>query len=184
MEDQKIVEQFFARNENAIRETDQKYGKLCTRIAYNILNDMYDSEDCKNDTYLTLWNRIPPSHPQNLRAFVCKIARNLALKKLEYNTAKKRSSFCEVSLSELDEVLPDAAIEEETDVEELGRLLNAFLGGEKKENRVIFVQRYYFYESIAEIAKRNKISESKAKSSLFHMRNRLKTFLFEKGVLL
>ncbi len=184
MEDSKIIDLFFDRNEDAIRETDQAYGKLCTRIAYNILNDMYDSEECKNDTYLSLWNKIPPKRPESFRAFLCKIARNLALKKLEYKQAQKRSSFCEISLSELDEVLPDDSFHAEIEVDELSRLLNEFIGMQKKENRIFFVKRYYFYESIAVIAKETASSESRVKSALFHMRSKLKFFLSEKGVLL
>ncbi len=182
MDDKQIIELYFERNEAAIRETDSKYGKLCYRIANNILNDARDSQECTNDTYLGLWNTIPPQRPNNFMAYVCKIARNVSLKKYEYNSAKKRSSNHEVSIHELEEVLPDGEIRDDVSEETLGQMINGFLKKQKKDARNVFVRRYYFYEGIAEIAKKYRFSEAKVKSMLFHTRNKLKKFLEGKGV--
>ncbi len=184
MEDRRIIDLFFNRDEDAIRITQEKYGRLCYKLAYNILNDRADTEECVSDTYLSLWNKIPPERPNNFTAFVCKIVRNLSLKRLEYNSAKKRSSFATVSMSELEETLPDNRYAKEIGEEDLGRLINAFLRKEKETVRNVFLRRYYFHDDIAEIAARYSFSESKVKSMLFHARNKLKKFLIEKGVCL
>ncbi len=182
MEDRQIIDLFFARSENAIRETENKYGKLCYRIAHNILNDVRDSQECMNDIYLCLWNTIPPQRPQNFTAYICKVARNVCLKKLEYNSAKKRASQCEVSLTELESVLTSEGENEEISDEGLGKLINEFLRTQKKEVRNVFIRRYYFYEGVADIAKKYGFSEAKVKSMLFHTRNKLRKFLIGKGV--
>ncbi len=184
MDDKRIIELFFARDEEALRRTEQKYGRLCYTIAYNVLNDEADSAECTSDTYLQLWNTIPPQRPNNLKAYVCKIARNVSLKKYEYNSAKKRNSSCTVSLHELEEVLPDRHLREETDDEGLGKLINEFLRGEKESARNVFIRRYYFYDEVAAIARKYSFSESKVKSMLFHTRNRLRKFLTARGVYL
>ncbi len=184
MEDKRIIDLFFERNEDAIKETQAKYGRLCHKLAYNILNDSADVEECVSDTYLQLWNKIPPEKPNNLTAFVCKIVRNLSLKKLEYNRAKKRSPYATVSMSELEETLPDHRYAKEVEDESLGRLINTFLRGQKAQVRNVFVRRYYFHDDIAEIAERYSFSQAKVKSMLFHTRNKLKKFLIEQGVCL
>ncbi len=184
MEDNKIIELYFKRNEEAIFETDLKYGKLCFRIAYNILGDDGEAEECKNDTYLSLWNLIPPNKPENLTAFLARVARNLSLKKLEYKSAAKRDRSATVSIHELEEFLPDDRFRYEIEDESLGKLINEFLHGEREEARVVFVKRYYFHEDIKTLAKNFGFGESKVKSLLFHTRHRLKKFLVEKGVYL
>ncbi|MBR3988408.1 MAG: sigma-70 family RNA polymerase sigma factor [Clostridia bacterium] len=182
MEDAKIIELFFSRSEEAITETASKYGKLCLSIAGNILGNTEDSEECVNDTYLSLWNIIPPQRPSNLMAFICKITRNLSLKKLEHNLAKKRDTRITISLSELEEVLPDEAICDKFDDEEIGRIISEFLKKEKFDSRNIFIRKYWYFDSVSSIAKRYKFSESKVKSLLFHTRNRLKKHLIKEGV--
>lgn len=107
MDDLMIIELYFARDEQAIKETDIKYGKLCFSMANNILSNDEDSEECVNDTYLSVWNKIPPTRPSNFRAFICKIVRNLSIKKLEFNLRLKRTQNVTVSYAELEEVLPD-----------------------------------------------------------------------------
>ena len=107
MDDLRIIELYFERDEQAIKETDAKYGKLCHSIAYNILNNHEDSEECVNDTYVGVWNAIPPTRPSNFMSFVCKIARNLSLKRLEFMKREKRSADVMLSLDELESVLPD-----------------------------------------------------------------------------
>ena len=182
MDDQKIIELYFARDEQAIRETDVKYGRLCHRIAYNILNNHEDSEECVNDTYVGVWNAIPPVRPDNLMAFVCRITRNLSLKRLEYMKREKRSRAVLVSLTELEEVLPDNRIAPDAGDEEIGRLISEFLRGQKEEIRNVFIRKYYFFDSIEDIAKRYLFTESKVKNMLFRTRNKLKEFLIKEGV--
>ena len=120
MDDLKIIELYFARDERAIRETEIKYGNLCHTLAYNILNNRQDAEECVNDTYNGLWNAIPPAKPNNLTAFICKIARNLSLKRLEYLKREKRSAEMVVSLDELAAVLSDERFSPEVSDEAVG----------------------------------------------------------------
>ncbi len=182
MEDQKIIALYFDRNENAIRETKKKYGKLCFRIAKHIVGNAEDAEECENDTYLAAWNAIPPASPKSLLAFVSKIARNLALKRYEYNTAEKRFAFEPIELSELSEVLPDESMAHDTTEEELGKIISDFLEGEKEEVRNVFIRKYWFFDPTREIAERYGFTETKVKSMLFHTRNKLKHHLKMKGV--
>ncbi len=182
MDDTRIIELYFERSEDAIKETEAKYGRLCSRIAKNILGTNEDTEECVNDTYLSLWNTIPPQHPENLTAFISRIVRNLAFKKHEYNSAKKRSSVHLVSLSELEEILPDAHIGAGTSDEDIGRAISSFLLGEKETARDVFIRKYWFFDSVADIAERYSFSESKVKSMLFQTRLKLKIYLKKEGI--
>lgn len=132
MDDLMIIELYFARDEQAIEETDTKYGKLCFHMANNFLSNDADAEECVNDTYLTAWNTIPPTRPNNFRAFLCKIVRNLSMKKLEFNLALKRTQNVTVSFSELEEVLPDTRTAPEWEYENLGKIITDFLQAEKR----------------------------------------------------
>lgn len=182
VDDLSIIELYFERDEQAIRETDQKYGKLCYKIAYNILESREDSEECVNDTYLGVWQAIPPTRPKSLMAFVCAITRNLSLKRLEAETAQKRSHSAVVSLSELEDILPDERIKDSLGDEELGRLISRFLRRQKADARNVFIRKYYFFDSINEISARYGFSESRVKNMLYHTRNRLRDFLIKEGV--
>ena len=182
MDDQKIVELYFFRSEQAIKETDIKYGKLCRRIAYNILRNDEDAEECVDDTYIGVWNTIPPKKPDNFMAFVCKIARNLALKRLESETRQKRSQATVISISELEEILPDESIAADVSNEEIGKLISNFLRKEKADIRKVFIRKYYFFDSVSEIAERYGFTESKVKNMLYHTRNKLKEYLIKEGI--
>lgn len=182
MDDLQIIELYFARDEHAIKETNRKYGKLCFRVAKNILLNNEDSEECVNDTFLTLWNKIPPTRPNNFTAFICKITRNLSLKKLELSNAKKRSTDAIISLSEIEAILSDNRIAPGVEDEELGKLISAFLWSEREDTRNVFLRKYWFFDSISEISNRYSFSESKVKSMLFHTRNRLREFLKKEGI--
>jgi len=182
MEDQKITELYFSRNEQAIKETDLKYGRLCRSIAYNVLKNEEDAEECVNDTYIGVWNAIPPKRPENLMAFICRIARNLALKRLEALSRQKRSQATVISLSELSEILPDESISESIGSEDLGKLISNFLRKEKADIRKVFIRKYYFFDSIAEITERYSFTESKVKNMLYHTRNKLKEYLIKEGI--
>lgn len=181
MEDFAIIELYFARDEQAIRETDQKYGRLCHCIAENFLRSTADSEECVNDTYLNLWNTIPPTRPMDFKAFVCKVVRQLSLKKLRYNTAQKRNANLTVAFSELEEILSDNAVASEQECRELVSVISDFLWREKEEVRNVFVRRYYFLDSVRDIAAMYGFTESKVKNILYHTRSKLKKHLMKEG---
>ena len=182
MEDLRIIELYFARDEQAIKETDAKYGRLCRSIAYHILNNSEDSEECVNDAYVGVWNAIPPTKPQNLMAFVCKITRNLSLKRLQSMLRQKRAHTVTVSLEELSEVLPDESIAHSVSDQEVARLTSEFLRNEKEDVRNVFLRKYYFFDSISDIALRYSFSESKIKNMLHRTRTKLKKYLIQEGV--
>lgn len=180
--DRNIIGLYFARDERAIRETAEKYGRLCHRIAYNILNNQQDAEECVNDTYMGVWNAIPPARPDSLMSFVCGIARNLSLKRLEFLHRQKRSAAALLSLDELADVLPDERYAPDADDAEVGRLISRFLRAQKEDVRNVFIRRYYFFDSVGAIAKRYGFTESKVKNMLFHTRNKLKKVLIQEGI--
>ena len=182
MDDLRIIELYFERDEQAIQETDSKYGKLCHSIAYNILSNREDSEECVNDTYIGVWNAIPPTRPDNLMAFVCRIARNLSLKRLEFLKREKRSADVILSLDELSAVLPDERYAPDVSDEDVGRLISQFLRTQKEDVRNVFIRKYYFFDSVKEIAERYSFTESKVKNMLFFTRNKLKDYLIKEGV--
>lgn len=182
MDDLMIIELYFARNEKAIKETDIKYGKLCFSMANNILSNDEDSEECVNDTYLSVWNKIPPTRPNNFRAFICKIVRNLSMKKLEFNRALKRTQNVTVSYTELEEILPDTRTAPEWEYENLGKIISDFLQHEKEDARNVFIRKYYFFDSISDIAERYSFTESKVKNMLYHSRNKLRECLKKEGI--
>ena len=180
MEDRDIIEMYFARNEKAISETADKYGSYCGSIAMNILSSREDTEECLDDTWLRAWNSIPPHRPNLLRVFLGKITRNLALDRYKARTAEKRAGgeFA-MSLDELDECI--GAVDERESAE-IGESISRFLRTQPKETRSVFVCRYFYCDSIADIAKRFGISEAKVKTLLFRTRNKLKIHLEGEGI--
>ena len=182
MDDLSIIELYFARDEQAIKETDNKYGKLCHSIAYNILNNNEDSEECVNDTYIGVWNAIPPTRPNNFMAFLCKITRNISLKRIKAMARQKRSQSTIVSLDELAEILPDESIGENISNDNLTELISDFLRKEKADVRNVFMRKYYFFDSVGDISKRYSFTEDKVKSMLYHTRKKLKDYLIKEGV--
>ena len=186
MDDKQIIDLYWARSESAIAETDKKYGKLCHRIAFNILADPRDSEECVSDTYLKAWSVIPPKRPVKLSAFLGKITRNLALNRYEKDTAEKRGGGeVSVALDELAECIPDPnSVEGMVDNRILTDKLNVFLEGLAPEARKIFMRRYWEVCSVRQIAEIYGISESKVKVSLFRTRGKLRTFLEQEGIAL
>lgn len=186
MDDQQIIELYWKRSEDAIAQTRKKYGKLCSHVAYNILGNRQDSEECVNDTYLKAWNAIPPSRPQKLSAFLCRITRNQALKRYESNSAEKRGGGqVPLALEELAGCIPDPdSVTAVTEQRELTRQLNAFLAELSAETRKMFLRRYWAMEPVREIAKAMGISESKVKVTLHRTRKRLKIHLEQEGIVL
>lgn len=184
MEDAEIIDLLFKRDQQAIRELDTKYGKACYRLSYNIVNDRQDAEECVNDAYLGAWNSIPPQRPDPLRAYVCRIVRNLSLKKLRANSALKRSSRFEVSLSELEDCISAHSLDEQLAAGELSAQINAFLAALRRDDRVMFVRRYWFAQPLSEIADAFGTTENNVSVRLGRIRRKLHTYLERKEVTL
>lgn len=183
MEDKEIIDLYLARSESAITQTAAKYGNLIKSIAYNILKNRADSEECENDTYYAAWNRIPPQIPACFHAFLGRIARNIALDRHDYYTAEKRNCELEVLLSELGEVRSNGqSTESELDAQEAAACISAFLHTKEHAKRVIFVRRYWYCDPVAKIAADYGFSESKVKSMLMRMRKELKIYLERNGL--
>ena len=172
-EDRQIVRLFFQRSEKAITYTRQKYGSLCSSVARRILSDSRDAEECVNDTYLHAWNAIPPEKPDSLKAFLARITRNLALDRYDYNTADQRNTALTEAFEQLEPWLTVKTGESEAELDsaEINRVLNSFLRKQTLEARTLFLRRYWYGESIRELAKACHMSESMVKSSLFRTRN-------------
>lgn len=184
MDEKQIIDLYWARSERAIDETARKYGKFCHGIAFNILANHQDSEECVNDTYLQTWNAIPPRRPNKLSAFLGKITRNLALKKYERYAAQKRGGGQVVlALEELSECIPDPnTVERAMDDRMLAEKLNVFLGKLPVESRNLFLRRYWNLSSVKEIAMDCGMTESKVKMSLMRTRGKLRSFLEQEGI--
>lgn len=180
MDDKQIIRLFFERSEQAITELSQKYGSLCFQVADNILNDHQDAEECVNDAYLGAWNSIPPQSPDPLRSYICRIVRNRSLKKLRTNSAIKRGSQFEVSLSELEDCISGNSLDEQLAVNELSAQINAFLAALPKDDRLMFVKRYWFSESISELADAFGITENNVSVRLSRIRGKLHQYLDRK----
>lgn len=182
MTDQTILDLFWQRSEDAIRNTAQKYGIYLTKIAMNILHSYEESEECVNDTYLSAWKQIPPDRPQKFLPYLGRSTRCLALNRYDYLTAQKRNAEFTLLLTELEECLsrPDT-VESQYENGELSTAISAFLRSLDSEKRNLFIRRYWFSDSITEIAGRFEISESKVKSTLFRVRKQLKKYLESEG---
>lgn len=185
MDDKQLIELFFARSEQAIQALDEKYGKLCQHLSYNILGNRQDAEECVNDAYLGVWNAIPPARPNPLTAFVAKIVRNISLNAYWKKEAAKRKSSCTVALEEIESCLASPATPEaELDAKELARYLEGFLDTLTQENRVIFLRRYWFCDTYQEIGKRVGLPEKTVSVRLTRTRTKLRTYLAEREVFL
>ena len=184
MEDEKIIELFFERSELALKEVDIKYGRTCHNISYNILHNDLDAEECVNDTYLGAWNAIPPARPKPLLTFLCKIVRNISLKRYELNTAIKRNSTYDIAMEELENCLASPnTVEDELAGKELAHIIEGFLDTLSVENRVIFLRRYWFSDTYSDIAQRVGLTEKNVSVRLTRTRKQLREYLFQKEVL-
>ena len=181
MEDEKIIELFLQRSESAVAEMSAKYGALLRSVAKNITGSDTDAEECLNDALMNLWQNIPPSIPECLRAYSCKVVRNLALKRLTYSLAEKRSRSSELPLDELEAVMPDSTAGDAFDNIDFSLFLDGFLRTLSSESRVVFLKRYFFMDTVPEIAGDLGISESKVKSILWRARKKLKNTIYAKG---
>lgn len=180
MDDKRIVELFLARAESAISETAKKYGRYCRYIALRLLGDERDAEEVENDTYLRLWNSIPPREPDPLKPYVGAVARNIALNRLEEKGAKKRGEVALV-LDELAECLPDTSGEDLGESFALREALNSFLASLDEKTRIIFMQRYFYTCTVREIASARGIKESAVTMLLFRTRQKLREHLHKEG---
>lgn len=183
MEDRDILAMYFRRDEQALSETDKKYGKMLHRISENIVRNREDAEECVNDTYQKAWENIPPTRPEHFLGYLAKIARNFSLGKLDYHQAVKRNADVVNLSQEMEECIPDGVDEnamiESWDIEES---INSFLRKQKEEHRKIFVRRYFYSDSVRAIASAYGISSSKVKVVLFRMRKELKEHMEQGGI--
>ena len=188
MEDSEIIALYWTRSESAIARTDEKYGGYCRAIAYNILENREDTEECTNDTYFKVWTAIPPQKPGIFRAFLGKIARNTALNRYERDHAGKRGGGeVEILLSELEGCIPDtgtSGVEEECEASELSEAVTRFLSQRDEQYRGLFIRRYWYAERLSAVCQRYGISESQGKSALYRLRGRLKKFLEKEGLMI
>lgn len=182
MEDEVIVELFWARDETAIKHTALKFGGKLHQLALKILYNHEDAEESVNDTYLAAWNTIPPQRPAYLFAYLAKICRLTAYGKLDWKTAKKRQAEIVELTAEMESCIPGSSVESNLAGEEIGRLLNSFLAGLPEEKRLIFMRRYWFGDSIRDISRRYGFGASKVKVTLLRTRNDLKDFLEKEGL--
>ena len=181
MEDEKIIELYFARSENAIVQTEKKYGKYCYTIAYNILGNVMDSQECVNDTYLQVWKTIPPARPERLSVFIGKLTRNISINRLRRANALKRSAEADVAFDEIDGMISDDMADVHDKVV-LKNAINSFVTGLSKRDRRIFIQRYWYMCPSVDIAKELGVSDSFVRVKLYRLREDFKNYLEKEGV--
>lgn len=185
MDDNTIIELYWSRNERAIKETDTKYGRLLHSISYNILSNRQDSEECVGDTYLKAWNNIPPQKPSSLCAYLGRLVRNISIDLWRKNRADKRYNGLEIILSELAECIPSTdTTETEYEGKALSEIISEWLYTLTKEDRVLFLHRYWFGYSLKELAHEYNISPNKLAGRMFRLRESLKVNLEKEGVFL
>ena len=183
MTDEAIIRLYFDRDQQAIAETDGKYGGFCRVLAVNILQNREDAEECVNDTWLAAWNRIPPTLPQSLKAFLGRITRDLSIDRWRRAKAEKRGGGTELLLSELEDILPAAgSVEEAVELRELTALLNRWLGSLEPDERAAFVRRYWSCEAVQDLAKHFGVSSNQMAQRLRRLRLRLRKALAAEGV--
>lgn len=180
MEQEKLILLYWERKESAIQETQKEYGSYCKQIAYHILRNRQDTEECMNDTYLNIWNSIPPQKPICFRAYIAKITRNLSLNRLKARQAKKRrENEVVLCLDELEDCIGVDMVERHLEEKILVEKLNEFLARLSEQDRNLFIRRYFFVYSITELAKGYHMTAANVSSSLFQIRAKLKQFLKE-----
>lgn len=183
MEDKQIIAMFWARAEGAIDALAVRFGKTLLRICQNILENYHDSEECVSDTYLALWNAIPPAKPDPLAPYVYRTGRNIALNRLDRDSAQKRNSRYDLSLEELNQCLPGENVQEIIDAKAVGRAIDCFLSKQTEENQYIFLRRYWYGDSVGEIARALRLKENAVSVRLNRLRGNLKTYLHKEGYL-
>lgn len=183
LNDSEIIDLFYARSERAIAELSAKYGNVCNKIAKNILNNIRDAEECVNDAYLGAWNTIPPQNPNPLLTYICRIVRNLSIKKYHANTSVKRNSFYDAALDELEECISSPeSIDAEISAKELTRMIDNFLDTLDAESRILFVRRYWYSYSISELAEQFNLKSNTVSVRLSRIRDKLRNYLKKEGI--
>ena len=183
IDDEKIIELFFERSEQAIRELDLKYGKICHNISYNIVNNRLDAEECVNDAYFGAWNAIPPVRPTLLLPYIAKIVRNLSLKRYYRKEAAKRNSNYTIVMEEIEACIADRkTVEDQIEAKALARIIEDFLDTLTLENRVIFMRRYWFSDSYKAITGFMGLSDKTISVRLARIREKMKQYLIEREV--
>lgn len=177
--DKQIIDLYWQRDESAIEETDKKYGRALFRIAYNLLSDRMDCEECKNDTYVRVWNSVPPTRPRVLPAYLTEIMRRVAINKYKQKRSQRRvPSELTVSMDELrDSLQNEASLGRERDAEEIGKVINAFLREIPERRRYIFIERFYFAEPVEEIATELSVSVATVYREIERIKKDLKVYL-------
>lgn len=185
MEDKKIIELFFQRSENAIAELQTKYGAISNKTAYNILGNQQDAEECVNDSYLAVWNAVPPKSPNPLLAFLLKIVRNISINRCTYNARQKRNQQYWDCVDELDYCLASSeTTESQIEAIELTNYIELFIDSLSKTNRLIFIRRYWYVDSYETLSKMTGLRENAIRTRLSRMRKDLAIFLQKRGVAL
>ncbi len=184
MDDRTIVDMLWQRNDGALSLLKQKHERLILSVAQNVLKNREDSEECLNDTLFAAWNAIPPAKPENLGAFLCKIARNLSLKKWRSKTAQKRGGKAfSCLLSELDDCISDAkSLDESIDERALAAIIDSFLRTLDEDERDLFILRYFYFYSVTSLSEKFGFSKSKVKTQLYRTRQKLSIRLQKEGV--
>ncbi len=182
MDDQEIIKLYFQRSEEAITQTDRRYGRRLFVLADRIVHNAEDAEESVSDTYFKAWQTIPPQSPSRFFAYLAKICRNFALGRLDWRGAEKRKAEVVSLTEEMALCIPDRCREAELTSQELGRLMNAFLGTLTKENRMVFLRRYWYVDTVAEIAARYGITENAVNTRLHRTREKLREYLKMEGI--
>lgn len=183
MEDKQIIELFTERSERAIMEVSKKYGKVCLRTSFNIVNDWDDAEECVNDSYLGVWNAIPPHKPNPLLAFILKIVRNISINRQEFKMAEKRKGNYEICLDEMEDMISSShEVEDEVEAAELTKLIEQYLGTLSADNRILFIRRYWFMDSYKDLSVTTRMTEGNIRTKLSRLRAQLKSYLESQGV--
>ena len=182
MTDAQIIQLYWSRNEDAIKETDAVYGRKLHTLAERIVQNFEDAQECVSDTYMKTWDTIPPQRPNYFFAYIAKICRNFALGVLDFKNAAKRKGEVVALTQEMEACIPDPAHQRRLEGEELGKVLNSFLETLSYESRVIFLRRYWYLDTVAEIAERGGITQSKVKTQLYRTRGKLHAFLEKEGI--
>ena len=184
MNDNEIIDLFFKRDEKAITALSQKHGRLFRKIANNILNNDADAEECLNDAYLAVWNTIPPQKPNALSSFAGRIVRNIATTRFHHLSAEKRNSFYDAALDELLDCIPSTETADGDDTEILSAALNDFLGTLSDEDCTIFMKRYWYSESVADISDEYEQTPHYISVKLYRIREKLRKFLEKRGIII
>lgn len=182
MDDCKILDLYWKRNDLAITETHKAYGPKLFALSQRILENHQDAEENVNDTYLRTWDTIPPQRPKFFCAFLCKICRRLALDRLDWNRAAKRNAEILTLTEEMSQCIPDSRESEVLEARSLRRTLESFLITLPPQTRLIFLRRYLYVDTVAEIAKRYGMTESKVKMQLHRTREKLRVYLAKEGI--